>query len=223
MNMNLNTQQLVLLCLLVAFVTSITTGITVVSLMDDTQAPVSQTINRVVERTIERVVEPEEENKTVTKTPAIIVDRNLINQKGDYIARTNLGDIPVDILSSDEGSFSVLQLKDGQTGLVSGEWGDSNSLQLGQSVISISGSSGNTISSGIINKLDSSEKTEGDNTWNEVTKIYTGVDGNNVLVGSIITNLQGKIVGFKNFSPESLKTTFTPANVVKGFLDSRGN
>jgi hypothetical protein len=272
MNMNLNTQQLVLLCLLVAFVTSITTGITVVSLMDDTQAPVSQTINRVVERTIERVVEPEEENKTVTKTPekivetvvvnqedltieavqknskslariytgkneagdfvtlgvavsenSIIVDRNLINQKGDYIARTNLGDIPVDILSSDEGSFSVLQLKDGQTGLVSGEWGDSNSLQLGQSVISISGSSGNTISSGIINKLDSSEKTEGDNTWNEVTKIYTGVDGNNVLVGSIITNLQGKIVGFKNFSPESLKTTFTPANVVKGFLDSRGN
>ena len=83
MNMNLNTQQLVLLCLLVAFVTSIATGITVVSLMDQGQTPVTQTVNRIVERTIERVVEPEEdnENKTVVTTPERIIETVVVNQE----------------------------------------------------------------------------------------------------------------------------------------------
>jgi S1-C subfamily serine protease len=64
--MNLNTQQIVLLCLLVSFVTSIATGITVVSLMQQAPEPVSQTINRVIERTVETVAQkPVEEIKNI--------------------------------------------------------------------------------------------------------------------------------------------------------------
>jgi hypothetical protein len=273
MNLNLNTQQIVLLCLLVAFVTSVTTGITVVSLMDQSNKPVSQTINRVVERTVERVVEPEESNTTVTKTPeriietvvvnqedltveavqknsrslirihqnvrgevgdyvtlgvavsenSIVVDKNVITERGKYFAKTSSGNVEVDVLSYDESNgFLILQLADGQTGLQPANFADSNSLQLAQSVISISGSVGNSISTGVINKLDSFQKTEGENTWTEVTKIYTGVDANNVLTGSIITNLQGNIVGFKTLDSSVAKTTFTPSNVVKGFLSARG-
>jgi len=278
MNLNLNVQQIVLLCLLVAFVTSITTGITVVSLTDQTDTPVSQTINRVVERTIERVVEPQQEdtkkeNVTVTKTPeriietvvvnqedltveavqknsrslvrihllnrgttgefvtlgvavsgnSIVVDRNLINKKGEYVAKTKAGDLPVDILSYDESqNFVVLQLKDGKDGLSPAQFIDSNSLQLAQSIISISGSSENSISTGVINKLDSFEKTEGENTWTEVTKIYAGVNQDNILVGSILVNLQGNILGFKNYDPNAQKNIFTPSNVVKSFLSARG-
>lgn len=54
---DLNAQQVVLLALLVAFVTSIATGITVVSLLGQSPEPVTQTINRVVEKTVERIVE----------------------------------------------------------------------------------------------------------------------------------------------------------------------
>lgn len=68
--MNLNTQQIVLLCLLVSFVTSISTGITVVSLMQQTPEPVTQTINRVIERTVE----------TVTQQPVEDI-KNIISQK----------------------------------------------------------------------------------------------------------------------------------------------
>jgi hypothetical protein len=57
--MILNTQQIILLCLLVSFVTSIATGITVVSLMQQTAEPVTQTINRVIERTVETVASQE--------------------------------------------------------------------------------------------------------------------------------------------------------------------
>lgn len=64
--MILNTQQIILLCLLVSFVTATATGITVVSLMQQAPEPVTQTINRVVERTVETVTQqPIEEIKDI--------------------------------------------------------------------------------------------------------------------------------------------------------------
>lgn len=64
--MILNTQQIILLCLLVSFVTSIATGITVVSLLQQSPEPVTQTINRVIERTVESVTQqPIEDIKNI--------------------------------------------------------------------------------------------------------------------------------------------------------------
>ncbi|MDO8575528.1 MAG: hypothetical protein Q7R78_02405 [bacterium] len=63
---HLNKQQIVLVTLLVAFITAITTGIVMVSLNNQQEQPgVVNTVNRVVERTIERVISP------ATSTPII--------------------------------------------------------------------------------------------------------------------------------------------------------
>lgn len=273
MNMNLNTQQIVLLCLLIAFVTSIATGITVVSLMDQSTTPITQTVNRVVERTIEKVVDPDAENKTVTQTPErivetvvvnqedltieavqknskslvrvhlnnrgefgdfvtlgvvvsskiVLVDKNMISEKGNYYVKTSSGNLEVEPIDFDSSSqFATLEIKNTDVNLTPANWGDSNSLQLAQSVISISGSLKNSISTGVINRFDAVEKGEGESVYDEVTNIYTGVDSANVLVGSIITNLQGTVIGFKNYNPNVAKTTFTPSNSVKAFLSERG-
>lgn len=76
---DLNKQQIVLLCLFVAFFTSIVTGITTVSLLDQKPQSVSQTINRVVEKTIERVIE----EPATEKKPAVerIVETVVVNQE----------------------------------------------------------------------------------------------------------------------------------------------
>ncbi len=53
---DLTKQQMVLLTLLVSFVASIATSISVVTLLNETPMTVTQTINRIVEKTIEKVV-----------------------------------------------------------------------------------------------------------------------------------------------------------------------
>ena len=71
----LNKSQLILLAVLLSFVTSIATGITTVTLMQ--QAPVSITapINRVVQQTIEKIQQVE--GKTITQT-VIIKEEDLV-------------------------------------------------------------------------------------------------------------------------------------------------
>lgn len=79
---HLTKQQIVLLCLLVSFVSSIATGIVTVSLLDQAPPAVTQTINRVVERTIQTVGA----NATTTKETVIVKDDQAIV---DAIARAS--------------------------------------------------------------------------------------------------------------------------------------
>jgi hypothetical protein len=86
--MNLNTQQIVLLCLLVSFVTATSTGITVVSLMQQSPEPVTQTINRVIERTVERVNEQPVVNdikEIIKQEPSKEVVTVVVNQEDQSI------------------------------------------------------------------------------------------------------------------------------------------
>lgn len=75
---DLNSQQIVLLTLLVSFVTSIATGITTVSLLERAPEPVTQTINRIVERTVERVVEIDEKTNEPQEK---IVETIVVNEE----------------------------------------------------------------------------------------------------------------------------------------------
>lgn len=67
---DLNKTQIVLLTLFVSFVTSIATGITTVTLMDQAPPAITQTLNRVVEKTVERVIQPA---SVVTKEVKVVV------------------------------------------------------------------------------------------------------------------------------------------------------
>lgn len=74
---HLTKQQVVLICLLVAIVTSITTGIVTVSLSDQSGGGVSNTIYQVVEKTIEKVVPDSSPVKKITEKENISKELSL--------------------------------------------------------------------------------------------------------------------------------------------------
>src|SRR6185436_644354 len=72
---DLNKPQLILLAVLLSFITSIATGITTVTLMQQAPASFTTPVNRVVRQTIEKIQQVE--GKTVTQT-VVVKEEDLV-------------------------------------------------------------------------------------------------------------------------------------------------
>lgn len=68
---DLNKQQLILLCILVSFIVSIATTISVVSVLEDQPSFIPTTVNRIVERTVEKVIPGETKTEVVREDDLI--------------------------------------------------------------------------------------------------------------------------------------------------------
>lgn len=107
---HLNKTQTILLTLLVSFVTSIATGITTVTLMDQAPPGTTTTIRNVVERTVERVVQagtPKETVKTViVREEDAIADA--IDSQSKALVRIYLPASTAEISSGDQAAGVAL-------------------------------------------------------------------------------------------------------------------
>jgi hypothetical protein len=261
---DLNAQQIVLLTLLVSFVTSIATGITTVSLLEQAPDPVTQTINRVVEKTVERVVEVEGDQPVERVVETVVVNaedltkeavaknsQNLVRiytKSGDVKNFSTLGivvsangDILADSRSvtsgigyvadfpagernleikylDDTNPFSLLTVTNPDDGSAPetfsfAEFADSGTVQLAQSVILISGQTNNIVDTGIITSLEDTSNN------GSVDLIDTSIDGNKVLRGAMLLNLNGSIIGAKINGDPNRITAFITSNEIKEFLN----
>lgn len=262
---NLNIQQIVLLCILVSFVTAISTGITVVSLMQQSPEPVTQTINRVIEKTVETVtqqpvqdikdfisqkptpskevvtvvVNQEDQSINAVSKNENSVARIMLNTRGEEfvtlgIVMNSAGDIVADkrmvdrrttyaayiggrkflvkyVSGSETVDFVTLRIQgENPNDFVPASLGDSNSLKLAQSVISLSGAKQTSVAVGEIESF--SKNAEGN-----LIAIDTSVNSQNVLNGSVLLNLQGSVIAIKVFTQED-RTIFMPINTLKAQL-----
>jgi hypothetical protein len=146
----------------------------------------------------------------------VVTDSGKLNDRGNYVGVYKSGEFPLDIVRKEEGErFATLSISDeveNPNNFSPATFADSNVLKLGQSMISLSGENRNLVSTGIINALDTNEE-------GGLLHINASVDSDNVLIGSIIINLQGEIAGIK-IEDQSGLTSFVPANAVKTFLSS---
>lgn len=279
---DLNAQQIVLLTLLVSFVTSIATGITTVSLLEQAPEPVTQTINRVIEKTIETITPQDENNPTVVKTPTkeittvivnnedltigavsknskslvriyqkvsgvdtfvglgivfdksgrIVTDASIIQKNGKYTAVYSAGKYTMSVGYRElNDPYAILKIADGQNAPVDfsvASFADSQNLKLAQSVISLSGVNSNTVATGIVTNLEvntgalKKDQVVADaQPVQQFKLIETSIDKSNVLLGSIILNLNGEIIGARINNDLTRINTFTPSNNIKNFLNGK--
>jgi hypothetical protein len=267
----LTKQQVVLLCLLACFVSSIATGTVIVSLVD--QAPpaaISQTVSRVIERVVEKSSPSAPTKETViVKDDQAVVDAiakastALVEITGTPLGATEERRIGVGAIVSPSGrivaslgsgaassgeSFSAhldggnvvsmsLVSTDPQTGLslfqadqssdpasarvyASAALADSDSVALGQSVVSISlGSGGPAAATGIVSSLV--RKPVADPSSAGVSGIEASASAGSFDADAVLVNLLGEVVGLRDpsdtASGSERTASFIPSNVIKTY------
>lgn len=111
----LNKSQLILLAVFLSFITSIATGITTVTLMD--QAPVSVTapINRVVQQTVEKIVQVEGKTSVqtvVVKEEDLVVDAIAKSQASVFTITREIPDVEGNFIEIPVGRGFIISNQD---------------------------------------------------------------------------------------------------------------
>ncbi len=261
---DLTKTQMILLCLLVSFVTSIGTGVITFSLLSEAPQTVTQTINRVVERTIEKVVPSVDNEKTTTKeiTTVVVKEEDLIidaiSKNAKSVVRIKSGpektfyglgliidtdglivtdakgfnpENKYEVVISDNTSFEIsavdakvgddfmffkIKKEDGdKTEFAPAVFGNSDGLQLGQSVIAISGGAGDaSVSTGRISALKRAGVTGASAGY--INAIETDLKLGDGATGGPLLNLSGQVVGLSTVSMGSgINGNFVPIALIK--------
>lgn len=264
---DLSKTQIVLLCLLVSFVTSIGTGVITSSLLQEAPQTVTQTINRVVERTVETIV-PQSQPGVVTRETTVVVkeedlvidaikkthgnlvwivspdsgsnapvrtvgvvvnkdgtilaDKRFVSARGNYNAVFfESGQVYTVKLSEvsrrTNAAFLKPEIKEGQPSTFTpANFGNSNNVQLGQTVIALGGKDKESVSIGRVISLNRGNVPANASSTPAVQSLVTDTPLHDFVPGSVLLTLNGDIVGFENYIVEQgLENTYSALNLIR--------
>lgn len=151
----------------------------------------------------------------------IYVPAQFYSTRREYTARYQGQEFEVERVHIDSGQrYVILAPKETQTiSFVPVSLGDSNNLKIGQSVISVGGSANPVVSKGIVSSLNTTSGvlnsvTEGEIEAPVVTIINTSADGDKIITGSVLVNLNGKVIGVK-MGREGSPASFSAVSILK--------
>jgi len=149
----------------------------------------------------------------VSGSGRLIANKNFINTNKNYIAEYSQGKYSLNIfnVSAETPMISFEPVGDSLPTFSSISFVDSNSIQLGQTLIHITGSLENSVSSGIV----SSTESDGDT----ISAIHVSIDGAQTTLFSFVVNLQGEVAGIK-IGNYAASTVFTASNIIQNYLNS---
>ena len=158
----------------------------------------------------------------INSNGTIYIPNMTYSKRETYIGQFEAGSFALSLVTNNEADkFTIMRpnVEDVKLEFSPVEIGRTDSLRLGQSVISLSGVNDNTVSTGIITslgKIDGETKEDGSSA-KITTSINTSVSSENVLRGSILLNLSGKVIGIKT-GRELNTITFSPGSLINKYV-----
>ncbi|MCC7004394.1 trypsin-like peptidase domain-containing protein [Candidatus Nomurabacteria bacterium] len=155
----------------------------------------------------------------------IVADKSVVVQNTSYIGIMPDGTRFDLYIAGNTENSSVVIFKTmnavAYKNFVPASFSDSETLKLGQTVISISGQDRNTVAIGNIASTYSGEIINSDGkSTTKIVSIETGFNKENMINGSPIITLSGDIAGLRLGSDASTRNIFTSSNFVKSQIDS---
>jgi len=158
----------------------------------------------------------------VSESGDVVADARNIVSGLEYVGEFSSGSHSLSIKFREVNNpFALLSANDVAT-FSSASFGNSDGVQLAQSVIALSGQNNNVVTTGIITVIETADVSEtGDGSVMETNLFDTSVDSSKILSGSMLLNLKGEIVGAKINGDPTRNTAFIPSNWIKNFLASQ--
>ncbi|HMP67411.1 MAG TPA: serine protease [Candidatus Paceibacterota bacterium] len=156
----------------------------------------------------------------ISDTGNVLMDSRNISSTNDYVGQFVSGEKSLNIsFREPNNAFAIMSIKEPSSEkFLPIVIGDSQSLKLGQSVISLSGQSNNTVSIGIVSSLDTVEVATNSDPRTVVNNIETSIEPSKIQNGSILLNLKGELIGMRIGLDQTKPSTFMPAQKIKDFI-----
>jgi len=164
----------------------------------------------------------------VSKDGIVVADGGVLSRRFDeygspiprsFLAILTDGSVAeLQVLGTDEENglslFSIKSLTDSKTIFTPAEFGNSDSMKLGQTVISLGGGGDNAVGTGIIANLGYSNSST-----KQVGAIYTDREASSAISGTVLLNLSGEVIG-ANIGINSIdKSRYLPSNFIKSSIE----
>ncbi len=177
-------------------------------------------------RSVVRIFKEEGENKNfitlglvANQDGDIVVPSNQISE-GTYLARFTSGEFRVSIeRRDDDANLALLKIQESDDSenprnFRPVNFTNSNLIQLGQSIIAISGEARTSVSTGIIQSIINDDEIE-----NRVARINTSILPHTILSGTIVVNLKGELIGMRTMAQVE-DGSFTPSDKIRNFINN---